>query len=329
MARKKLLTEGEIRQFMKLANLRPVGQQRLSEMYGTKPGLRDDEMGDEMGDEMAPEMPVDDMAPEGEEEVEDVELGPEPEEGGGGMVSMDDFMSALERAIEEVTGEEADVSEDPGDEELPGDEGDEGGMEMDMAMDMDAEEEEPMMEEREAEARRKKREKMKQQEEEEEKAKGKGKKGFAEGWEKPKSASGSGPSKKGGKIDRGDVANVVPSSGQLKEEEEELEERAPRMQRRASDFPSTEPGRKFGKPKKEKPIVGPEGEGAGEDEDPLRYKGSKGKRPGTGVGIAGVTSEEIVHEVAKRVAERLQAQNSKEKMIDQLAERIMKRLTKM
>ena len=314
MARKKLLTEGEIRQFMKLANLRPIAKGRLSEMG--YPAQRDDEMGDEMP-------PPEDEAPMGDEDIEmDMDMDVEPAEGGGDMVSMDDFMSALERAIEEVTGEEADVSEEPGDEE-----------EMDMgaeepAMDM-GDEEEPMMEEREAEARRKKREKMKQQEEEEEKAKGKGKKGFAEGWEKPKSASGSGPSKKGGKIDRGDVANVVPSSGQLKEEEEELEERAPRMQRRASDFPSTEPGRKFGKPKKEKPIVGPEGEGAGEDEDPLRYKGSKGKRPGTGVGIAGVTSEEIVHEVAKRVAERLQAQNSKEKMIDQLAERIMKRLTKM
>ena len=48
MARKKLLTEGEIRQFMKLANLRPVGQNRLSEMG--YPGQRDDEMSPE-GDE--------------------------------------------------------------------------------------------------------------------------------------------------------------------------------------------------------------------------------------------------------------------------------------
>ena len=69
MARKKLLTEGEIRQFMKLANLRPLGQSRLSEMgaggYGggeMEPGQRDDEMGDEM--------PADDMAPEGDEEMD-------------------------------------------------------------------------------------------------------------------------------------------------------------------------------------------------------------------------------------------------------------------
>ena len=42
MARKKLLTEGEIRQFMKLANLRPISRDRLSE-YGMMPGQRDEE----------------------------------------------------------------------------------------------------------------------------------------------------------------------------------------------------------------------------------------------------------------------------------------------
>lgn len=279
--------------------------------YGAQPGLRDMPPGEE--EDMPP---PDEMG--GEEDVEmDMDMADDPAEGGE-MVSMDDFMSALERAIEEVTGEEADVSEEPGDEEMGMDDmGDEEGMEMD--------DEEPMMEEREAEARRKKREKMKQSEEEEEKAKDKGKKGFAEGAGHPK---GHGASTRAGKTDRSDIANVVPSSGQLKEEEEELEERAPRMQRKASDFPSAEPGRKFGAPKKEKPIVGPEGEGAGEDEEPLRYKGSKGKRSGSGVGIPGVTSEEIVNEVAKRVAEKLQAQNSREQMVDQLAERIMKRLMK-
>jgi len=35
-----------------------------------------------------------------------------------------------------------------------------------------------------------------------------------------------------------------------------------------------------------------------------------------------------VAEVAKRVAARLQRENKKEKMVDHLAERIMKRLTK-
>ena len=60
MARKKLLSEGEIRQFMKLANLRPIGQDRISEMggvYGSadQPGDRDsDSDEDEDDDEGGP-----------------------------------------------------------------------------------------------------------------------------------------------------------------------------------------------------------------------------------------------------------------------------------
>jgi len=38
--------------------------------------------------------------------------------------------------------------------------------------------------------------------------------------------------------------------------------------------------------------------------------------------------DELVAEVARRVAQRLQTQNRKEQMVDALAERIMKRLTK-
>jgi hypothetical protein len=38
--------------------------------------------------------------------------------------------------------------------------------------------------------------------------------------------------------------------------------------------------------------------------------------------------EDLVNEVARRVAARLQAQDNKDKMVDDLAERIMKRLAK-
>ena len=69
------------------------------------------------------------------------------------------------------------------------------------------------------------------------------------------------------------------------------------------------------------------GAGAGKGEKPVRYKGSRGRRDSSGVGIRGVTSEEIVNEVAQRVVARLQAENGREQMVDQLAERIMKRLT--
>ena len=149
MARKKLLTEGEIRQFMKLANLRPLGQSRLSEMGaggygGGMPGQRDDDMGDEM--------PADDMEPEGDEEMDmDMDMGAEDDmdmdmgaEGGGDMVSMSDFMDALEMAIEDVTGEPASVEEAPGEDEEDMDAG--ADMDMDAGGDMGGDEDEPMME---------------------------------------------------------------------------------------------------------------------------------------------------------------------------------------
>jgi len=148
MARKKLLSEGEIRQFMKLANLRPIGQKRLSE-YGVHPGARDDEMEMEMGAEEEVGM-EDDMGDEeievGAEEEIDVEddMGDE----GGDMVSLDDFMDALEMAIEDVTGEPASVEEAPGeeDEEVGMEDEEELGMEDEMGggemeMEMGAEEE--------------------------------------------------------------------------------------------------------------------------------------------------------------------------------------------
>mgnify|MGYP001208349552 CR=1 FL=1 len=129
MARKKLLTEGEIRQFMKLANLRPVSKKRLSEYGMSPPGQRDDEMEMEMGAEEEVGM-EDDMGGEEVEMDAEVEMDvEEPEAEGGDMVSLDDFMDALEMAIEDVTGEPASVEEVPDEE---------GG---DEEVDMEAEEE--------------------------------------------------------------------------------------------------------------------------------------------------------------------------------------------
>ena len=84
MARKKLLSEGEIRQFMKLANLRPIGQGRLDELG---PGMEEELPGDEgpmdPAAEMAPpeeapleepvgdEMPMDDLGDEPGAEVDE------------------------------------------------------------------------------------------------------------------------------------------------------------------------------------------------------------------------------------------------------------------
>jgi hypothetical protein len=132
MARKKLLSEGEIRQFMKLANLRPIGDHRIKRLVEQP---EDEEMEMDMGapGEGEEEMPMDDELPEDDMGAEEMEMDMEEED--DQMISLDDFMSALEMAVEDVTGEPASVEEVPGEEEEE---------EEDMEMDM---EEEPMPEE--------------------------------------------------------------------------------------------------------------------------------------------------------------------------------------
>jgi hypothetical protein len=120
MARKTLLTENELRQFMKLANLTPIGQVKLTELgyndleeempteeLGPPADDLDDGLGDEVvDDEMDAEM---EMGPDLEE--------PDPE-GGTGMVNVADFMVALESALEDVLGEPVSTEMD---DELPDD----------------------------------------------------------------------------------------------------------------------------------------------------------------------------------------------------------------
>jgi hypothetical protein len=50
MAHKTLLTEGEIRQFLKLANLKNVGDDKIQEYGGMMPGERDEEAVEDAGD---------------------------------------------------------------------------------------------------------------------------------------------------------------------------------------------------------------------------------------------------------------------------------------
>merc|ERR1712072_643171 len=83
---------------------------------------------------------MDDM-PE-EPAMDDMEMDMEPTEEAG-MVDVEQFMSALESALEEVTGEEVSTEMDLGDEEAP----EQGGDEIDMEMSPEpVEDEEPMME---------------------------------------------------------------------------------------------------------------------------------------------------------------------------------------
>jgi hypothetical protein len=160
MARKTLLNESEIRRFLKLANVGAIGDQRLQQISETEQfkgakldeeeeeveeglmgaagelmGQRDEEGEEEADVDMemgAEEEPMDDM---GDDEPEDMAMG---DDAGGQMVSVDDFMSALESALEDVMGEPTSV--EMSDDEEPLDEPE--GMEMEMGP--EEEEEEPM-----------------------------------------------------------------------------------------------------------------------------------------------------------------------------------------
>ena len=142
MARKKLLTEGEIRQFMKLANLRPIGEDRLSEMGGGyMAGARDDDEEDE-GAEGDEGEDVEGMLgleePEGVDEP--AEAGPELDAGDGMMGGMyaderEEILTDVVMAVAQKLGIEdrVDVEEVEGDADMEdmGDMGDMGDMEDD------------------------------------------------------------------------------------------------------------------------------------------------------------------------------------------------------
>ena len=144
MARKKLLSESEIRQFMKLANIKP-----LQEMGGYMPGMRDEEedepgmrdtMMEEEGDEEepAPEMP----APEGgDEEMEmDMDLGaeePAPDMDMGADGGKEEQFADIVDKLADLLGLDADV-EVGGDEEMGGEVMDDEGGDLEGAMDAPA-----------------------------------------------------------------------------------------------------------------------------------------------------------------------------------------------
>jgi|TARA_R110000824_G_scaffold276252_1_gene464790 hypothetical protein len=103
MARKKLLTEGEIRQFMKLANLRPVGQHRLNE-FAPDLGAPEEEGAELPGDE-GPMGPMD-MEPEVDE------MPPEDDLDDLGGEELDDGPAVDEEVAQELAQGFADVMRD-------------------------------------------------------------------------------------------------------------------------------------------------------------------------------------------------------------------------
>ena len=152
MSRKTLLSEAQVRQFLKLADLGAVGDAKIQEMYGM-PGARDEEDPDmDMG---AGEDGAMDMGMDAEDEPDmDMDMDvPDEENSAAGMVSVDDFMGALESALEDVMGEPTSVEMDM-DDEPDMDMDDEPDMDMDMDMGGapdDEDEPDPMMEEEKGE----------------------------------------------------------------------------------------------------------------------------------------------------------------------------------
>ena len=147
MARKTPLNESEIRRFMKLANMKPVGDQRLSEMYDM-PGQRDEEEEADVEMDMTADAPADDMDMDMELDAEEEPAMDMDDDApvGGAQINLDDFLSALESALEDVTGEEVSTDMDMDADEEEMDMGEEGGedlaapdMDDDLEMDMDAE----------------------------------------------------------------------------------------------------------------------------------------------------------------------------------------------
>jgi hypothetical protein len=162
MARKELLSESEIRQFMKLANIKPLQEMgmggelpvpRQRDEEEDEPGARDymmEEEGDE--EEPAPEMP----APEGgeeememdmdlgaEEPVPDMDMGGDDMDMGGDDMDMgadggkeEQFADIVDR-LADLLGLDADV-EIGGDEEMGGEVMDDEGGDLEGAMDAPA-----------------------------------------------------------------------------------------------------------------------------------------------------------------------------------------------
>jgi len=261
MARKTLLTEGEIRQFMKLARLAPIGAPALQEMGGYHtPGARDeDHMEDELGateDELGAE---DEFADEEADELDvaDDELADDDMDMSGmADDERETLMADVVQAVADALGISDQVSIEAGAE---------GG-------DLDEPAVDDMM---------------------------------------------------GGDEVEVDAMAMEPEMGDMGGEEEVVvdDEEEPMMEK-AQGYDDKEDeslGMRTGKEADKKQSDGDR------RADELGKWGKRDKRDNKNESLS---EDDIVAEVAKRVAARLQDDKNRNEMVDRLAERIMKRLTK-
>jgi hypothetical protein len=118
MARKALLTENEIRQFMKLARLDPVGNTRLQEFGTVRERGEEEELEDEFGmpgSELGAEDP---MADEEDAELDDLEtdldIADETDVGGGLEPELEDMLAQGVEALAAAWGIEDRVAVEGG-----------------------------------------------------------------------------------------------------------------------------------------------------------------------------------------------------------------------
>ena len=294
MARKTLLTESELRRFMKLAQLNPVGDDRLQEM-GAYPGARDEDDPEALEDYAAGDLerghPDEAMADEEEAADELDDLG---DEMGGGA----DEEALLARVVQAVADElDVEVSvEGGGEEEVEDVEMDleepglEGGEE---EVEMDVEEEVPMME---GGARVSDQSATRVDYPDEKTPKDKRKRGHGE--------SG------------GDQSKTKSDYEKLKEDSGEDETWHQWKNEHADDDHIKEIEHHLRALKDDRDYERHEAEYDHDKYEDKGYNESKKRQ------------DAIVSEVAKRVAARLAKENKQEEVVDQLAERIMARLTK-
>ena len=115
MSKKTLLEEGTVRQFMKLANLRPLASNFINEKFG------------EEEEELPPEAGGMDMAADEEAPMDDMDMEMDAEEGAEGALAgvseeaVEELINVVAGALEAATGVEIDVT--GGEEGMEGEEG--------------------------------------------------------------------------------------------------------------------------------------------------------------------------------------------------------------
>jgi len=263
MARKTLLTESEIRQFMKLANLGPLGNERLQEM-GDHAYNRDEE--DHVEDELhatEDELGHEDHIADDEEAeldaADDALADDDMDVSGIDDSEKEELMADVVAAVADALGISDQVSIEAGSE---------GGEDLD-ALAVDDEE----------------------------------------------------------AMDIAAVEEPLPDGGEELEigaEEEELEDPMMEKKQGYDDEEDESLGMRTGKESSKK-----QSEKDRRDDSYGKFGKRGNKNESTDADNETLSEEDdIVAEVARRVAARLQQENEREAMVDRLAERIMKRLTK-